>query len=255
MSVAKTISERHAERGIGQFIVYVLVVLFFVAAGIHWRAKQHTDRIAVQGATYLPADEVIGMIDSTSADSSVARAKLADMRMQVLKHPFVKTASVQREGTRSIAINITERVPIAVLVSDDGTMHYVDEEYVLMPYRVVQTACDLPLIRGLMKTGLPDSTNLRTIVDLLKETQRRGDGILYKDISEVRFNASSHSVSLATAESGTDIIVGSIDSYHEKIDALLAFYRYAGKQNNARIRSVVDLRWKDRIIIRKNTAQ
>ena len=59
---------RHAsgpERGIGQFIVYALLVVFVVAAGLRWRSQQEVREVRILGVHSLAESEVRQVLDSS----------------------------------------------------------------------------------------------------------------------------------------------------------------------------------------------
>ncbi|MBL7974945.1 MAG: FtsQ-type POTRA domain-containing protein [Candidatus Kapabacteria bacterium] len=246
-------SELHKERGIGQFLVYVLVALFFVGAAIKWNSRQKITNLSLKGNTYITTEEIQSLCtqDSTESNSTI---DLAQTRSLVLQHPFVRNASVEHINSNNVSITITERVPIAVLLLNDGSLKYVDEENVILPYRVINGMADLPLIRGLQKnSSLEIDTNyLQKCVALLNQVTHETQKYIANDISEMIVNRQLGLLKLKTSESNATILMGSMETVEENLSKLNAMYEYCSKQNNMRLQGLVDLRWKNKVIIRNS---
>jgi len=244
-------SEKHKERGIGQFLVYVLISIFFVGAAFKWNARQSVDNVSLKGTTYITSDEIklLYQSDTTSKQQSFDLAQTRDL---VLKHPFVRNASIEHINSRNVAITITERKPIAVILNSNGTLKYVDDENVILPYRVINGMADLPLLRGitLNSTDIIDTVQLQQCVEILRLLS--GDTLrnVGSDISEVIYNRQNNTVRLKTSESNAVILLGSVETAKSNLNKLSYVYDYCTKQNNTRIQGIIDLRWKDKVIIK-----
>lgn len=240
---------RQGERGVGQFLVYSLVGLFFIAAALQWRSKQHTQEITVQGSTYLASNELLRLIDTSVKNSAVHKVKLAEVRHQLQQHPFVKRVSVEHKGIRDVQIVVDERKPIAAMLSPNGSLAFVDEEYVVMPYRVLATAGDVPLVRGLYKqSGVLDSALVKTVVDFLQQCKDEEQGLIYKDISELHINPLYQSCNFVTADGGIKVLFGTMNNADTKLKNLILYYKNAGMLTSAKRPNSIDVRWSGKVI-------
>lgn len=76
--------------------------------------------ITVDGETRTNEDEVINLIKIETEKSGTWDADLSGIKAKIEKMPFVKRASVSRVLPGKIAVNIEERVPVAVVRLKNG---------------------------------------------------------------------------------------------------------------------------------------
>jgi len=86
--------------------------------------------VDVRGNERTSSDEVRKLVMLSASQTGVWNADLGDIRTKVEKFPFVKSAAVSMQLPAGIRVNITERVPTAIvhlssgdfLVDTDGTI-------------------------------------------------------------------------------------------------------------------------------------
>jgi hypothetical protein len=174
---------------------------------------------------------------------------LAVVRQAVLSHKFIRSASVYREADGGIAIDIVERSPIAVISDEAGLLRYLDEDAVLLPYRMIKIGNDVPVIHGVTSNGRIDTSAIRGVVSLLTQLRDQDEIQVFNDVSEIDFHEKEKTYFLTTSTANTRIIFGQLDKYEEKIGRLLSYLKSYGKQDNLRAASLIDLRWSNRVII------
>lgn len=87
--------------------------------------------IDIRGTERSSADEIRRLVASSVEKPGVWNADLADIRTKVEKFPFVKSAAVSRVLPSGIRVNVTERVPAAVVQLNSGK-YLVDVEGALL---------------------------------------------------------------------------------------------------------------------------
>lgn len=126
-----------ATRTFGHFILPLLVIavlvgmLVFVglsgyetATGSDFFRLQSID---VRGTERASADDIRRVVVSTVEKPGVWNADLSDIRTRIEKFPWVKTAAVSRVLPSRIRVNVTERLPAAVVQLSSGK-YLVDVE-------------------------------------------------------------------------------------------------------------------------------
>lgn len=86
--------------------------------------------VDVRGNDRTPADDIRKVVLASASQSGVWNADLGDIRTKLEKFPFVKSAAVSMQLPAGIRVNVTERVPTAIvhltsgdfLVDTDGTI-------------------------------------------------------------------------------------------------------------------------------------
>lgn len=248
MSVRSSIVEKHAERGIGQFIVYSIIGVFIIAVALLWRSKHTVSEIILSGNSYISREEILGCLDTLVGDSiRLSKTKLSDIRERLRTHPYISDAIVTRSGVRDIRIDVLERMPLAMIVSDDGTQWLVDADSVIMPYRIIPANADVPVVFGVVSNTI-DSAQLHSIVYILRRLKVENP-MMYADISEVH-HVAKHNIMLTTAVGETSIMLGKVDDIDDKLERLTSFYVMNGSSFNSKNIAMLDVRWSERIIAR-----
>jgi cell division septal protein FtsQ len=87
--------------------------------------------IEVRGTVRTPSEDVRRVVASSVEKQGVWNAELSDIRERIEKFPFVKTAAVSRLLPSGIRVNITERVPAAIVQLSSGK-YLIDGEGTLL---------------------------------------------------------------------------------------------------------------------------
>jgi len=87
--------------------------------------------IDIRGTERTSKDEVSRIVSTSVEKPGVWNADLSDIRAKIEKFPFVKSAAVSRTLPAGIRVNITERVPAAVVQLNSGRF-LIDAEGTLL---------------------------------------------------------------------------------------------------------------------------
>lgn len=102
--------------------------------GWQWQANATVDRVTVSGVRHAPVDTLrrLARVDSGVTMDAVDPALVAD---RVARHPWVEQADVaMHRATRILAIDVTERVPAALVIDASGRpAYYLDAAGYGMP--------------------------------------------------------------------------------------------------------------------------
>ncbi len=237
---------------------WVLLLTALLAGGIAsvavmangWKHDFRVRRLRTEGNIIVPDSDIIRAA-SIPKNEKLFDIDLNAVRRRVEQNPFMKRVSVAREIPDGIAITVTERKPLAVLVTDRCL--YVDPEgYVLPPVRTAEVI-DLPVLTGDLPAAdcTPgrqiQSRKLRGALEILATAERIGDD-MYHMISEVHCNGDS-TYELFTAEGGIPVAFGSGD-VGLKLVTLEGFWKQIVAQRGAAQLRTVDLRFADQVVVR-----
>jgi cell division protein FtsQ len=230
-------------------LLLVGVVTMAVTAN-SWKHDFRVLRVRTQGNSIIADSDIVRMA-SILKNGKLFDVDLNGARLRVQQNPFMKNVSVAREIPDGIAITVTERKPIAVLILD--RILYLDAEgYVLPPVRSGRVF-DLPVLTGELPAAdcIPGqkirTRRLREALEILTTAERVGDD-LYHLISEVHCSADSTFV-LFAAESGVPVVFGRGD-IAVKLVKLDGFWKQIVMQRGATQLKTVDLRFADQIVVR-----
>lgn len=255
MSIVTASSRRKStsERGIGQFIVYALLVVFLIGAGLRWRSQQELRDVRITGLHTISEAEIRRVLDSTLLPKKVADVDLQAVRLAVLTVPFVRKAVVERVSENGIEITVTERQPVALLVNDMGDPAFLDFDGVVVPYRHLSQGKDLPIVRGVIGSGGIDTVAKAEVVQLLRDLQSTEGKMLYNDISEIGFDKGKRSFTIETSADASLVLFGTFENHEEKVSNLYSLRRSTTTNITNGAASVIDVRWKDKMFVTKRT--
>ena len=147
------------KRRIGR-IGAVMVVLFTVGASIPkaYSGLQGSDlfklqEITVVGSHYLTADEVVTQ-SGLSQGINLFETNLKSATDSIVSHPLVRRALLLRRPPDSLVISVEERVPIALISTNEGLLGFDCDA---VSFDLPTVPFDLPVVTGLEKV-LSDST-------------------------------------------------------------------------------------------------
>ena len=131
--------------GIGSVaLVGVAVSLWWTAAG--WDA---IERVDVSGASRLTSDQVRAWAD-VPRGASLWTLDPHPIVARLERRPWLKTVTIHKRFPHTIAIDVTERVPIAIVVPDPGTPRrapmWIDDEGVMLD--VARSDRGFPLVHS-----------------------------------------------------------------------------------------------------------
>jgi cell division septal protein FtsQ len=128
-------------RAAGRYILPLLIcfalgsaILFMALSG--YKTATASDfftlrDVEIRGTVRTPSEDVRRIVTSSVEKQGVWDAELSEIRERIEKFPFVKTAAVSRILPSGIRVNITERVPAAVVQLSSGK-YLVDGEGTLL---------------------------------------------------------------------------------------------------------------------------
>jgi len=161
----------------------LLVALLLGGIGWVFRRTQQDARFAVKQVRILGATHTSPTALQTIADAYVGqnlfKIDLERLRKEMKTLPWVERVEIEKRLPDGLAVQVTERVPVA-LATSKGLLHYVDKHgLVFAELSPAVGNPELPLVSG----GSPDE--IRRCVELLTELQS-SDPALYAGISELR---------------------------------------------------------------------
>lgn len=131
----KAVSQSFSRVGLPLLIWVVLLAGLAVLGVFGYRTATESDffkvrSIDIRGNEKTPTEDIRRMVAADVEKPGVWNADLADIRLKIEKFPYVKSASVSRTLPAGIRVDVTERVPAAIvrlkggefLVDGEGTI-------------------------------------------------------------------------------------------------------------------------------------
>jgi len=225
-------------------LVCIAVLGFLVLLSSQWRSRQTIRSARVEGNILLDEKEVLEYAAIALDSVSMANVRLQDARDRVAQHPFVKNVAVTMQTGETVVVKIEERVPVASILMQDGTVQFVDAEGVVLPHRFTSKALDLPLLAGIATTGV-DTLLLNQALDIVRALHAT-DRQLYRNISEI--TAQDGAFVLRTTDGAIPILFGDAGCADQKIYKLSAYWKNQVFHGDIPDVSYIDLRWEGQVI-------
>ena len=104
----------------------------------------HIRRVEILGAHYVAPSDILARlhVDTTSS----VWDPTAPLVARVLRHPAIKTAAIRRQLPGTLIIDITERVPIALVPQSGGDLRVYDALGIALPIDPASVSVDAPVL-------------------------------------------------------------------------------------------------------------
>jgi len=231
-------------------VLAIFALLIFLAQ--LWNSNQPIHQISIVGTSFLTPAEVKAEIqDAPIINRPKNEINYAELAKRLRQNPFIENTYLS-EGINSLTIEVKEKQPIALLVDNYGKMRYVSYDYSILPYRLFNTNLDIPIITGVYKDELLDTTALRSSIDIINHIRSNSNSLLISLISEIHYSRDSREFILYTSDDTKKIIFGGTEDIEDKIMNLHDYLKYDLQYNGKKDFSYIDVRWKNRVIIKNN---
>lgn len=231
------------KRGILAVSVFsVSIFLLFLYRTISDLEVLKVREIEIRGNHHISEEELLNITDIKR--DNIFKINLDDLRIKVLKSPWVREAMVRREFPGTIKIQLSERVPEAII--DYGDFFYlVDRDRVIIERVRDREGYFLPLISGvdLSESRLGDRSSSKGLsegLNLLGFLKDNGLGL--DDIEVVAKEPEDITLNIA----GKQVKVGS-GGYQEKFRRLNEIEKELEKKGI--LASSIDLRFPGKVIV------
>lgn len=206
------------------------------------------DTIEVTNSRRFTRQEVLALA-GLKEGNDLLRINLRRVGEQIEKNPWVDTVKVRRYYPHTLAIEITERQPVAVV--NVGFLAYLDTKGDVFKPINEGDSLDFPIITGIAEEDISrDPTGSRealvgavSLIALLKQ----GGGFRLEDVSELHYDK-GFGFTLFTAQGGVPIRLGT-DGYPGKLARLARIYKDIQPQILGL--EYIDLNYNDKIIVKK----
>ncbi|HPQ71326.1 MAG TPA: FtsQ-type POTRA domain-containing protein [bacterium] len=226
------------------------VVIGLVAHGFATADRYRVREIAVPVCQHVSQAALQSFLHSR-VGQNIFSVDLAGEAKRMVKHPWIKTATVRRDLPGRLVVEVTEREAVALLQLDQ--LYLIDSDGVPFKRRSKDDANDLPLLTGFDRSSFEsDEAAARRQARLMAEAvalltaASHTPELAAVRISEVRWDA-VRGFSLITEDTATLILFGEGD-YAAKLARLSAVARSVGER--LRRASFIDLAIDARVVVR-----
>jgi cell division protein FtsQ len=233
-------------------LALIAIAICLVCGANAWKSSLRIKQIIVDGNRIVGTNEIL-QLTQVQMNTLLYKIDLTAIQRNVMSHPYIKDAVVERSLPNSIHVQVVERVPIAI-VNRPETM-YVDENGVVLPRSISHRLFDLPMISGISANeplALGSIIKQPDIIEALQllATMKIVNRPMYHNISEVQVRNGGDIV-VYSAEGGVPIIFGR-NEIPDKLVRLESFWNNVVQARGTQLLQYIDLRYQDQIVARWN---
>jgi cell division protein FtsQ len=205
------------------------------------------DSIRVQNQSRVSESEILALSDIRKG-TNIFDLDLDMIGKKIEENPWIATARVERVFPREVIIQVTERVPKAVV--NLGYLYYVDGSGEIFKLLDPGDSLDFPVITGIDRNFLLEKPKegrrlLRVAMDLLGQIGQRKVFTL-KNVSELNIDPTGE-ITLYTLDGGVPVQMGYGD-FEEKLNRLERIYPQIASR--LPVLKYIDLNVMDRVIVK-----
>lgn len=230
----------------------ILAISIIVFLSFKWTDKKNNYPILLEvaGAKNFNNEDILAF--DFGEDSNLFKIDLKYYKENIDSKPHIKDSKIFRSFPSKIQINLIERNPIAVIISDN--FFIIDSDNISLPY--VNFDLTLPVLTNfkddsdLFTIGEEvQSPSIRTAVKILDQLYKDYTDI-YFSISEVSFNENEE-FDLILKNGKTRIFLGKSDFYF-RLKKLDSFKKNIEEYNTLEKYKYVDLRYKNQVVVKES---
>ncbi len=237
-------------------IFTILMIVLFGGlwfAAHSWSKNLEVLKVYVYGTNYIDHDEILELV-ALPDGILFEDINLGEIRQRVERHPYVRTASVNRDFPSAIRVSIRERTPSALLVG--SRMAVIDEENIVIPVRHGEPLRNLSIVSGSFRIPQPGDTLRHASIDralqVLRAT-RETDEVLHHLFSEIQI-LDDGSLVAYTTDNGVPVFIGK-DVNAQKLIAFKEFWLQEVAPVGADQIQSIDIRFDGQIVTRWRTGR
>lgn len=191
-------------------LLTILIIGLFAGIWIaaqSWSKHLEMSKVTVHGTRLLDAEEILALL-ALPESILFEDIDLNDIRERVLRHPYVKSASVNRDFPATLRVRVQERTPVALLVG--SRMALIDKEKIVMPVRHGDALQNLAVVGGSFTIPQTGDTLRHSGVDRALQIIRasaESDEVIYHLFSEIQILGDGGLIAY-TADSGVPVLLG-----------------------------------------------
>ncbi len=156
-------------RRLGIFVLLLLIVLMITGVASLYNSNFfNVKEVVITGNHHIPEKEIV---KQSGIDSNISLLKLPldEVKIKILKNPWIKDAEITRHFPNSVEIKVVERKAIAALPFQDIYL-LIDKDAVVLESREFIEDLNLPIILDirLIKAKIGEKINLVNLKNAMK---------------------------------------------------------------------------------------
>lgn len=226
----------------------LLVILSFFSS--QWYNLQAIKNVRISGNNILASSEIYDLVTDEIIGVSTNGINLFEVKRKLESHPYISKATVWFNSKGILGIEINERYPTAVIITDSGSTSLVDNTGAVMPYRLHKEFTNLPVISSVFSGKNINKSALAGALLIIGEMEL-SHPTFSQIVSEVKYIPENNTYKLFLTDSSLGVLFGRTDDTVEKLKKLSIFWKekLLVSEFKKDIKEL-DIRWKDLVVAR-----
>ncbi|MDZ4824472.1 MAG: hypothetical protein SH856_13515 [Flavobacteriales bacterium] len=200
--------------------------------------------------------QIIALGDSI-VGTPVSQVKINKIHVALVRNPSIRKANVFITVDGRCVVKVTQLIPIARILNNDGSSFYIDKEGYTMPLSPLFTA-HVPVFtghisekmqRGSISQNASSAFIKNSLLDDIYAFTRfiQANAFLQAQVEHVHINAQKK-FEVIPRVGNHRIIFGNVDELETKYKKLMAFYAHELPQRNINPYTAINLEYEDQVV-------
>lgn len=224
-------------------IISVIGLVYLVNLSDKWFVGQKITEYEIDGLSLNDSKKFFEEAKKISYGKTKDSVLLEKIELELEKDAYIKKCVATFASQSKIHLQIEERYPFAFYM-DGGELKYIDQDGVILPYKVLKNYSDLILVSGFAENDSIQKASVLKILKILSNEQN-----VFDFVSEIRYVDSNKGFEIIGPYEYTRIFIGTDDRINQKLKNLSVLMNDKSARKLLSSVKVIDLRWQNRIVI------
>lgn len=225
-----------------------VVAIFLVSACllVYMRTSSRFEitHIGIRGNSKLTPEAIVEHLN-IQPQTNIFQIRLGEIQQRLESLQWVKTANVYRNFPNKISVELTERIPFALVKLDQ--LHIVDKEGIVLGALASGSAITLPIITGNVVEQIDiegENPTLRQALQAIHDLMNTSPPV-FQDIRKIQIHSLENATIISHDPDLPEIRISLVE-YNQNVQRLQQIYPTLSLENLA----YLDLRFERRIIVK-----
>ncbi|UCE04413.1 MAG: FtsQ-type POTRA domain-containing protein [bacterium] len=237
------------------FHIIIIAMMLMLTLVWFWKNDAFELKAAkIQGNRYLNKEEIFELA-GIDFSKDIFQIDTDEIEIRILNHPMIEKVSVTRFLPSALKIKVKERDLIAAISGSEISV--VDRVGNILSQYPPKALYDLPVITGFhFHTGssgiriVEEPELMQQAINALNEIKSL-DLVLYHEVSELHYSR-THGFIFYLNKSNLPVIFGK-ENFKRRVVRFSSIYHYLVQKSRLKDAQVIDLRFKDQVVVRSKT--
>ena len=225
-------------------VLIAIVVLYYFSN--NWSKEHIITEVKISGNKFVETKDIFSLIKKDVYGKLKKDINLDTLSKIILTNPYIRIAEPNYGLRGELNIKVTERIPIAYILRNDGKVMLVDDFGFVFPLKGLPKETDLPVISNYnINTNVKCIKNCVMFIENLKNAKNEYDAYLL----EYQLTGDDRIIKAISQDYKFELIMSTQSDPVVQIEKYTDFLKNINKTDNKKNIVYIDLRWNNRVVI------